>query len=233
MPALISLASKILSLLVVLSGSVRFDSPLYVGGTDYLFQYDDGTAYWLTWNGVFRGTWYDLNDFGFSGSWYNVQSQLWFYHHASYPWDTASFYCELYSGDESGPVSQLNQTSVTAAHYSPVYASYNPAIFCPDNFWILVNTELSAGGWPALLSDDSPNWTGSAHSFYSDDFIEWIPWVPVSTGISRMTWGAVKSIHGTGAFTATESCDYFIRSSWLQASTGPLEHSQTHLQPDG
>jgi hypothetical protein len=36
-------------------------------GTGYRSQqlrYDDGTACWLTWAGLFRGVWFDVEDFG-------------------------------------------------------------------------------------------------------------------------------------------------------------------------
>ena len=65
------------------------------------------------------------------------------------------------------------------------------------------NTEMSAGGWPAVLGDGEQ---GSIfHSFYSDDFIVWEPWdiggacnyfisVYAELGaFDNTTWGALKT----------------------------------------
>ena len=189
------------------ASNAALDRTIPAGGTDDLLQYDDGSAYWLTWGGTYRGTWFDLEDFQpGAGGWNAEQSEYWFYHHTSYPWDTASFYAELWDGDVSMPATQLDQTSVTAIHYSPCYASYAPPLACEPQFWQLVTTEMSAGGWPALLGDNTP---GSAdHSFFSDDFIVWEPWViqgPTSNdylcrndgyvGLDATTWGAIKGMY--------------------------------------
>lgn len=219
MPALISLAAKILLLTAILSGSVRLDRPLYAGGTDDVYQYDDGTAWWITWEGLYRGVWFDSEDFGI---YYNpciVDLEFWFYHHTSYPWDTGSFYAELYNGEQEGPVTQLDQTSLTAVHYAPCYADYSSPIVTAVNFWGLVNTEMSSGGWPSLLSDNSPNWTGNDHSFYSDDFVVWDPWIAGGIGLEAATWGGVKALYGSNPLGIPESCDYFIR---FMMNYGPL-----------
>ena len=122
-------------------GSARLDRALPAGSTDYVLQYDDGSAWWLTWAGTYRGTWFDLEDFmpGAPG-WSTEQSEYWFYHHYFYPWDTASFYSEVWDGDVSMPSTQVDQTSVTAVHYSPVYANYSTPLYCEPQFWVLVNT---------------------------------------------------------------------------------------------
>jgi hypothetical protein len=75
----------------------------------------------------------------------------------------------------------------------------------PGDFWVLVNTEMSAGGWPSLLGDDSSQPVN--HSFYSDDFIVWEPWffgrnyfVAVLAdvdAISCTSWGCLKTLFGT------------------------------------
>jgi len=49
-------------------------------------------------------------------------TEYWFYHHAERPWDTSDFYAELWNGASSAPISQLNQTTVTAYHNSGVFA---------------------------------------------------------------------------------------------------------------
>jgi hypothetical protein len=185
-------------------GGLMLDRPLYIPGTDDLLQYDDGTANWLTWGGLYRGVWFDIDDFSPGGSAELDNLEYWFFHHASYPWDTASFYSELYTGDASAPATMLNQTSVTAVHYQPVYASYASPIDVGNEFWGLVNTEMSAGGWPSILGDNTPQTVD--HSFFSDDFIVWEPWViqgptandyfvrancPV-VGLQIETWAGIK-----------------------------------------
>ena len=49
--------------LCTLSSSYELDHPLPITGSDGGFQYDDGTAYWLTWSGLYRATWFDADDF--------------------------------------------------------------------------------------------------------------------------------------------------------------------------
>ncbi|MBN1433430.1 hypothetical protein JW921_01640 [Candidatus Fermentibacterales bacterium] len=190
------------------ASSLELDRPLPVYGTDDLLQYDDGTAYWLTWGGTYRGTWFDVEDFipGAPG-WLTYESELWFYHHADRPWDTASFYCELWNGGVGAPTDQLDQTSVTAVHYAPCYADYGDGIATDLQFWVIINSEMSAGGWPSVLGDNTPNSTD--HSFFSDDFVVWEPWViqgPTANdyfirsegdpeALSETTWGAIKGMY--------------------------------------
>jgi hypothetical protein len=195
-------------LLPLLAGNAPLDRPLSVEGADDLFyQYDDGTANWLTWGGLYRGTWFNLEDFepGLPGVTLGYL-EFWFFHHASYPWDVSSFYSELYEGDAVAPATQLNQTSVTAIHYSSVHASYSwPGIEVGQNFWGLVNSEMSAGGWPSILGDNTPN--PVSHSFFSDDFIVWEPWIISGAtandyflragqyiGLDETTWGSIKTM---------------------------------------
>ncbi len=205
--------NKILVVLAVASlafaGGVRLDSPVYCGGTDDLLQYDDGSAHWLTWGGLYRGTWYDTEDFLPGSTGLDCEyTEYWFFHHSSYPWDTSSFYAELWNGGSSAPMTQLDQTMVTAAHYAPVQASYSPTIETEQDFWALINTEMSAGGWPAVLGDNTPNTTD--HSFYSDDFIVWEPWIisgatasdylvrasgDILTALETESWGAIKGLY--------------------------------------
>jgi hypothetical protein len=190
------------------AGSVQLDRPLPIGGTDDLFQYDDGTANWLTWGGLYRGVWFNLDDFSPGAPGANlIWLEFWFFHHASYPWDVSSFYAELYDGDAAAPTTQLDQTSVTAIHYSPVHATYFPPITVEQNFWGIVNTGMSAGGWPSILGDNTPN--PASHSFFSDDFIVWEPWIISGAtandyflracenyfpGLNESTWGSIKTL---------------------------------------
>lgn len=193
---------------VSFASGVELDRTLPVYGTDDLLQYDDGSAYWLTWGGTYRGNWFDIDDFvpGGGPDWLADQSELWFYHHSSYPWDTGSFYCEVYDGGVGAPATQLDQTSVTAVHYAPCYANYSPALDCDVEFWIIINTEMSSGGWPSVLGDNTPQTTD--HSFFSDDFVVWEPWViqgPTSNDyfirsegnltLESGTWGAIKGMY--------------------------------------
>ncbi|MCK5035977.1 MAG: hypothetical protein KAS73_08815, partial [Candidatus Sabulitectum sp.] len=133
-----------------------------------------------------------------------LQSEIWFYHGTSKIWDTSDVYIELWNGDSMGPVAQLDQTMLTAVHYAPVYATYSPGVEVEANFWLVVNTEMSAEAYPSSLGDGA----GSAvsHSYYSDDLIIWEPWIP-PTGISNYfmavevdplaldgtTWGSLKA----------------------------------------
>jgi len=156
--------------------------------------YDDGSPKWLTWGGTYRGVWFNIEDFiPGAADGQLLESEFWFYHHPSHPWDTSDVYLEIWDGDAMGPTAQVDQTMITAIHYAPVYGEYDPAAAVGPNFWALANTEMSAGGWPSVLGDG--NTPGSSfHSFYSDDFIVWEPW----------------DIGG--------SCNYFISVLWDPAS---------------
>ncbi|MCK5786924.1 MAG: hypothetical protein KAH54_10265, partial [Candidatus Sabulitectum sp.] len=150
---------------------------------------------------MYRGVWFNIEDFvpGMS-SCAVEQSEFWFYHHASYPWDTSDVYLEIWNGDSMAPTTQLDQTMVTAIHYAPTFACYSPIVEAEANFWGLVNTEMSAGGWPATLGDGTPG----VHSFFSDDFIVWEPWGDMGDYFVRVfgwppwflgntTWGSLKA----------------------------------------
>jgi hypothetical protein len=191
-------------------GQLLLDHPVPVSSSREVFQYDDGTAYWLTWQGLYRGVWFDWWDFEPGGPGASINNlEYWFYHHSGYPWDTASFYSELYTGSAEGPVTQIDQTSLTALHYQPVYAVYDSPIDVGRMFWALQNSEMSTGGWPSLLGDGSENPVD--HSFYSDDFIVWTPWVPESAGLESRTWGSVKTAFSTAPMLTPGCADYLIR----------------------
>ncbi len=197
----------------LISGQVRLDEPVYIPASHAQISYDDGTAYWLTWHGLYRGVWFNLADFGGSGEWEADNTEFWFYHSSNYPWDVTSFYAEIFNGGVSGPdASALNQTSVTATHYTAAYANYSSPVICEDQFWVIVDTDMSSGGWPSLLSDNTSQ--GVDHSFYSDDFIVWQPWVPSTVGLARTTWAEVKTLFDIPRYRSTPGCvDYFIRAS--------------------
>ncbi len=81
---------------ITFAGQIAVDlDPIQQAGTDWL-RYDDGTANWLTWGGMYRGVWFDLANFipGWQTC-YIEQSEFWFYHHASYPWGASDVYVEV------------------------------------------------------------------------------------------------------------------------------------------
>ncbi|MCK5131092.1 MAG: hypothetical protein KAR40_02945 [Candidatus Sabulitectum sp.] len=175
--------------------------PIQRTDADWLV-YDDGTAAWLTWGGVYRGVWFNTGSF-VSGT--NTalieESEFWFFHHSMYPWDTSDVYIEIWDGDATQPLTQLDQTLVTAVHFAPVGTVYSTPVGAGGNFWVLANTEMSSGGWPAVLGDSTPG----THSFYSDDFVAWEPWgemgdylisvLATASGSSfeDITWGLLKA----------------------------------------
>jgi hypothetical protein len=193
-PALTMCALQIL-LLPLTAGNAQLDRPLPAASTDGLLQYDDGTMAWLCLGDC--GVWFDTQDFA-SGSTGGLIGQLefWFYHHASYPWPSSSFYAELYNGDEAGPVALLDQTSVTASHFAPCYASYSPMIAVEQNFWGIVNTDMGGYG-PTCIIDNTPNFTGSPHSIMNGDWIDNDLFIRASLpnlGLAETTWGSIKTL---------------------------------------
>ncbi len=196
---------NVIAILAVLSlaafaGQVAVNlDPIQRTDADWLV-YDDGTAQWLTWGGMYRGVWFNTEDFVPGETSAAVEElEFWFYHHSSYPWDTSDTYIELWNGDAMAPVTQLDQTMITAIHYAPQIISYATPIVAEGNFWGFQNTEMSAGGWPAILGDVA----NSGHSFFSDDFIIWEPWtgdyfisalatIPAAA-LDNTTWGSLKA----------------------------------------
>lgn len=201
--------NKVMMLLAVISaaapaglpGSIRLDVPVVCDPlTDAVFQYDDGSACWLTWGGLYRGVWFDLQDFvpGADGGELSAL-EFWFYHQSSYPWETTCFYAEVYSGGQSGPATLLAQVSVPVSHMGPDYVYFDPPLPVPPDFWVVVNTEMSAGGWPSILGD--PSAAAGPHSFFSDGFV-WEPWGigdyfirahgEALMQLESATWGSLK-----------------------------------------
>ncbi|MFO7625838.1 MAG: hypothetical protein R6V62_01110 [Candidatus Fermentibacteraceae bacterium] len=197
------LAPLLLISLPLVAGNVRIDLPGGSGGSDDNLTYYNGTPNWFTWAGVYRGTWFNTDDFLPGSTGFNMNhAQYWFYESANYPWDTNDFYSEVWNGDQTGPEVLLAQAVVTALHYAPCYHVIIPDLLTEQHFWCLINTEMSAGGWPSILGDWSmPGDAG--HSFFSDDFIVWEPWGEMGeyyivaawwVSIDRTTWGAVKAL---------------------------------------
>ena len=201
------LSLAILTACVLAGNTYRLETPVFIGGSDGYLSYDDGTSWWLTWDGLYRGVWFDLEDFDPLGQQFHAYyTEYWFYHHSSYPWDTSSFYAELWNGSVISPATMLDQTSIMAVHNAPAYAYYSPGILTEYEFWCLANTSMSSGGWPSLLGDNTPH--DPSHSFYSDDFIIWEPWIiqgPMSNDyivralgslgdLASESWGSIKGM---------------------------------------
>ena len=189
--------------LAVFANMVRVDLPVGSGGFDVeVLQYDDGSAHWLTWGGTYRGVWFNTEDYLPGSTGFMLEAmEWWFFEHASYPWDTADFYAEVWNGDENGPVELLDSQLVSAMHYAGAFTYYDPPLECESNFWGLINTTLSAGGWPSVLGDNTPG----EHSFFSDDMIVWEPWGELGDYFIRAhgefdlslqtdSWGSIKAL---------------------------------------
>ena len=200
-----SLAVLLMACVSLLAGNIVVDLPGGSGGTDDELTYFNGTPHWLTWHGMYRGTWFNIDDFLPGSTGYTMNSvEYWFYEHSSYPWDTDQFYSEVWNGDqtETGPQVLVVQDVVTASHYAPCYHVIIPEILTEQHFWCLANTEMSTGGWPSILSDNSmPGDAG--HSFYSDDMIVWESWGEYGEyfivaewwdSIESTTWGSLKAL---------------------------------------
>lgn len=185
-----------------LAGNVEVHPGGIERGIEWL-TYDNGTPYWFSWDGAYRGVWFNIEDFIPGGGSGGVGlGEFWFYHHSSCPWDTGDVFLELWNGGVEGPQVLQAQDQVTALHYAPVYADFWPAEVEPE-FWALVNTEMSAGGWPSTLGDGAQGTV--YHSFFSDDFIVWEPWdiggacnyfISVDWGgsFAETTWAGIKAV---------------------------------------
>ena len=198
--------------LACMANSIELDPTPVVTNSGWL-AYDDGTPAWFTWDGTYRGVWFNLDDFvpGCVRACIE-QAELWFYHDSNSPWDTSDFYLELWNGDAGGPSTRLNQSQMTAIHYSPSTYTYPTSSYHihsnDNNFWCLVNTEMSSGGWPSSISDAKQG--SYYHSFYSDDFVSWEPWdvdgachylirLDVDlfcweSTLERTSWGSLKAL---------------------------------------
>ena len=177
-------------------------------GTDDMLQYDDGTSYWIVSGADYYGTWFDLTDFmpGSSPIYYECYyTEWWFYHHTSLPWDTDQIVIELWTGDVTGPATNLSTDIITALHNSPVFVTYVTPVLTGTDFWMIANTTVySINGVPSVLYDQYDNWTGTAHSFndmgpvvmggYEVDalFRAGCTWVGLE--LENESWGAIKGL---------------------------------------
>jgi hypothetical protein len=187
----------------LLAGNVRVCLPGRSGSTYDELTYYNGTANWFTWAGMYKGTWFNTQDFMPGSTGYLMNHvEYWFYEHSNYPWDTDQFFSEVWNGEHTGPQSFLLQNVVTAFHFAPCYHVIIPDLLTEQHFWCVINTEMSDGGWPSILGDWSmPGDAG--HSFHSDDFVVWESfgdygefaimaerWVSIET----TTWGSLKAL---------------------------------------
>jgi len=192
------------------TGGVAVQDPVSTG-TDQLLQYDDGVSHWI-WPGVsYYGTWFDVTDFMPDASGFECESTEWWHYENPYnPWDTDQIVLELWSGDVSGPVTLLASDSVTALHNAPVYVNYPSALATGSDFWMVANTTVfSSVGAPHVLYDEFDNWTGTAHSFYSQNWSDWDPLVAggyeinaffradgtLESTLQSDSWGAIKGLY--------------------------------------
>ncbi len=161
--------------------------------------YDDGTPRWITWSGNYRGVWFELTDFVVPLNHQLTGAEMWFYHHAGYPWDTSSFLCEAWLGDIVGPMTMFNSMDCIAQHYSPVYCQFDWVPVYPLQFWVVLNMEMSMGGWPSILCDGSDSGSDPPRSYFSNDRIVWIPWCAeegccLPLEMEALSWGRLKTV---------------------------------------
>ncbi len=101
---------------------------------------------------------------------------------------------------KNGPVVQLDKTMVTALNNIPTFVNYDPPLEVGPDYWCIVNSELSSGGWPSILADYN---LGINHSFIYDDTVweiySWgeyfiaVYWDQL-TSLDRISWGQLKVI---------------------------------------
>ncbi len=187
---------------VILANPVALDlNPDLTSHDSQWLQYNNGTAQWFDWNGTCKAVWFDVQDFiPTADLGYIEQTEVWFYHKTEYPWDTSDVYIEIWNGNESGPVTQLDKTMATALHNMPTYVYYDPPLEVGPDYWCIVNSELSGGGWPSILADYS---LGINHSFIGDatawEIYTWgeyfiaVYWDQL-TSLNRTSWGQLKTI---------------------------------------
>ncbi|MFO7626067.1 MAG: hypothetical protein R6V62_02255 [Candidatus Fermentibacteraceae bacterium] len=197
-------AALLLISLPLFPGNIVVDLPGGAGEPWFSLTYFNGTPQWFTWSGTYRGTWFNTQDFMPGGGGIPLgQVEYWFYESANtHPWDTDDFYSEIWDGNSQGPTVLRTQGPVTALHYAPCYHVIEPDLDTEVNFWCIINTEMSAGGWPSILADYSmPGDAG--HSFFSDDFSIWESLGDMGEfyieaqywySLEATTWGSLKAL---------------------------------------
>ncbi|MDD3942743.1 MAG: hypothetical protein PHR90_09745, partial [Sphaerochaetaceae bacterium] len=121
------------------SGQVLFvsDIPGTAGGpTDTeVLQYDDGTYQWLAWQGVYRGIWFNPEDFYPGNPGFLLETmEWWLYENPANPWNTSGIYASIWLGDQNGPQVLLDSRLITGG-----YTYYDPPLPIEGQFWGIVN----------------------------------------------------------------------------------------------
>jgi len=176
----------------------------FAEGTDDLLQYDDGLAGWFSFEGEYRGTWFNLDDFYLdsdaSGFIVNY-AEVWFFHVMSNPWDVSDYIGQITDGTPDSPGTVFFNEFKTAQNLSPNY--FVPTVPCTTstNFTVTAIT-LSGSGAPSMASDISPS--PDPRSFYVDsgiltfwmeDYLIRVNGYPTPPlNLSRTTWASLKAI---------------------------------------
>ncbi|MCD4706413.1 MAG: hypothetical protein K8S62_01595 [Candidatus Sabulitectum sp.] len=174
-------------------------------GTDDLLQYDDGIADWFTFEGEYRGTWFNLEDFypavdatGFVVNY----AEVWFFHVSTQPWDTSYFIGEITDGTPDSPGTVFAHDTGIATHLSPSYIYPMAPCTTSMNFTVTEIPQFSPFlGAPSVASDLSPatkprsfTVTSSVIDFWQYDFlirVNGYPTPPVE--LARTTWASLKA----------------------------------------
>lgn len=165
-----------------------------------LLQYDDGTAFWLTWGGLYRGVWFSAGDFCPGASGFSIGSiEFWFYNTP----DPVPFVARLVEGYFDGAV--LDEETLMSSQGT---WTFDPPIQVGP-MWSVTIDAAGSGDQLSLLGDNTPNSEFGSHSFFSDDYAIWEPWIlqgpeandyfirvygdPV-LGLEESTWGGLKPL---------------------------------------
>ncbi len=175
-------------------------------GTDDLLQYDDGTADWFSFEGEYRGTWFNLDDFypsvDASGFVLNY-AEIWFFHVYTHPWDTSDFIGEIRDGTPESPGTVFAHDTGTAVHLSASYIYPLAPCTTGTDFTVteIVNF-FSVIGAPSIASDVSPavnprSFTVSSPGiidYWQYDFLVRVNGYPVPpVDLARTTWASLKA----------------------------------------
>ncbi|MCK5130725.1 MAG: hypothetical protein KAR40_01060 [Candidatus Sabulitectum sp.] len=179
----------------------------WASGTDDLLQYDDGIADWFTFEGEYRGTWFNLEDFypslDATGFVLNY-AEVWFFHvmNSNQEWDTSDFIGEITDGTPYSTGTIFAHDTGTAAHLSPSYIYPIAPCTTSMNFTVTEIPQFSRIGAPSIASDISPAakprsftvTTPGVIDFWQYDFLIRVNGYPVPpVEFSRTTWASLKA----------------------------------------
>jgi len=167
-----------------------------------ILQYDDGTPTQQTFEGIWRGVAFDVQDFTPDATGFLLQQvEYWFYDSGSPAWETADFWAEVFSGGIGGPEAMYVVEQITALHYAPVYLNLGGGVPVPQEFWCVASSQLSTNGSPSLMGDAA---AGSGRSFFSNDLSNWTPWTvgdyiirahgENAYSLEATSWGQIKNL---------------------------------------